>query len=107
MLRRTFTCYKCRVKADDVAMRQCDYHLCNQCEPKRLAEIKEIEKSRKSSAPSKSSPAEIKKRVSSLQTKANQPPAKQQKASATVNKQPSTLKKTFLNTNKTVKFRIC
>ena len=99
MGRRTFTCYKCRVKADDVAMRQCDYHLCNQCELKRLAEMKEIEKSRKSSAPSKSSPAEIKKLVSSLQTKpkpkANQPPAKQQKASPTVNKQPSTLEKLF------------
>lgn len=98
MVRRTLICYKCRVKADDVEMRQCDYLLCNKCELKRLAEMKEIEKSRKSSVPSKSTPSGIQKHATSLQAKskpkANQPPPKQQKASPTV-KQPTTLAKLF------------
>ena len=40
------TCGKCRTKSEDVVMRQCDYHLCNKCEAKRIEEIREIEQLR-------------------------------------------------------------
>ena len=60
------SCYKCKPKASDVQMRQCDYHLCDKCESQRRAEIKEIEKTRKSNILPSTSPTGLDKYVASL-----------------------------------------
>ncbi len=67
MVKTKRSCCKCKTRGNDVEIRQSDDYLCNKCESKRLEQMKEIEKSRKSN--DKSSPTGLEKYVSSLKAK--------------------------------------